>query len=122
LRSALRSTGRRTALSLSAAAALGITGTYAAATANAAPSPAWSRVCGAPTGAMAACNALRVTNVHQTVHAMGVTPNATPSGYGPSDLLSAYNLPANGGAGQTVAIVDAHDDPSAEADLALYRA
>ncbi|SEM63255.1 S53 family peptidase, partial [Streptacidiphilus jiangxiensis] len=29
--------------------------------------------------------------------------------------------PANGGAGQTVAIVDAQDDPNAEADLATYR-
>ncbi len=46
----------------------------------------------------------------------------TPAGYGPADLHSAYNLPANGGAGQTVAIVDAFDDPNAEADLAVYRA
>jgi hypothetical protein len=53
--------------------------------------------------------------------AHAVTAAATPSGYGPSDLLSAYNLPADGGAGQTVAIVDAQDDPNAEADLATYR-
>ncbi|GAA2000964.1 Kelch repeat-containing protein [Catenulispora subtropica] len=46
---------------------------------------------------------------------------ATPAGFGPADLLSAYNLPADGGAGATVAIVDAYDDPNAEADLALYR-
>jgi subtilase family serine protease len=53
----------------------------------------------------------------------GVTPNAaTPSGLGPSDLQSAYALPsATAGAGKTVAIVDAYDDPSAEADLAVYR-
>jgi N-acetylneuraminic acid mutarotase len=43
-------------------------------------------------------------------------------GYGPADLASAYDLPANGGASQTVAIVDAYDDPNAEADLATYRA
>src|SRR5262249_49255847 len=42
-------------------------------------------------------------------------------GFAPSDLLSAYGLPANGGAGQTVAIVDAYDDPSALADLEIYR-
>ena len=42
-------------------------------------------------------------------------------GYGPVDLLSAYKLPASGGAGRTVAIVDAYDDPNAEADLAVYR-
>jgi subtilase family serine protease len=45
-----------------------------------------------------------------------------PSGYGPADLQSAYVLPsATAGAGQTVAIVDAFDDPTAEQDLAQYR-
>jgi len=44
-----------------------------------------------------------------------------PSGYHPSDLQAAYGLPAAGGSGQTVAIVDAYDDPNAEADLAVYR-
>jgi subtilase family serine protease len=48
---------------------------------------------------------------------------SSPAGYGPIDLRSAYNLPAapSAGAGQTVAIVDAQDDPNAEADLATYR-
>jgi hypothetical protein len=47
----------------------------------------------------------------------------TPSGYGPADLRSAYALPsATAGGGQTVAIVDAYDDPNAEADLQVYRA
>ena len=42
--------------------------------------------------------------------------------YGPTDLQAAYNLPsATKGAGQTVGIVDAFDDPTAESDLALYR-
>jgi subtilase family serine protease len=46
----------------------------------------------------------------------------TPSGYGPADLQSAYALPsATAGNGQTVAIVDAFDDPTAEQDLATYR-
>jgi subtilase family serine protease len=46
----------------------------------------------------------------------------TPSGYGPADLQSAYALPsATAGSGQTVAIVDAFDDPTAEQDLATYR-
>jgi subtilase family serine protease len=45
-----------------------------------------------------------------------------PSGYGPADLQSAYALPsATAGSGQTVAIVDAFDDPTAESDLAQYR-
>jgi hypothetical protein len=64
----------------------------------------------------ASCWAERLTGVHG---AMGVRP-AAPSGMGPSDIQSAYRLP-NGGSGTTVAIVDAYDDPKAEADLATYR-
>lgn len=104
------------------AAALGI-GVLAAAPAQAAPhGVAWTRSCAVVTTVgQAYCNALRVTSVQEHVHATGVTPNATPSGYGPSDLYSAYNLPTGGGAGQTVAIVDAYDDPNAEADMNVYR-
>jgi subtilase family serine protease len=44
------------------------------------------------------------------------------SGYGPPDLQAAYNLPSSTqGAGQTIGIVDAFDDPNVEADLAVYR-
>jgi len=49
----------------------------------------------------------------------------TPAGYGPSDLQSAYALAAASaanGVGQTIAIVDAYDDPTAENDLGVYRA
>jgi subtilase family serine protease len=54
-------------------------------------------------------------------------PPGTPAGYGPSDLHAAYSLPglASGdttGTGQTIAIVDAFDDPTAENDLNVYRA
>jgi subtilase family serine protease len=49
-------------------------------------------------------------------------PSETPYGYTPTDLQSAYNLPSTtDGAGQTVAIVDAYDDPDAESDLFIYR-
>ncbi len=52
----------------------------------------------------------------------GVVPNLdTPSGYGPTDIQSAYKLPANGGAGMTIASVVAYDAPTAAADLAVYR-
>ena len=51
---------------------------------------------------------------------------ALPAGYGPADIQSAYaiaaDVQAHAGKGRTVAIVDAYDDPTAEADLALYRA
>src|SRR5207244_1285314 len=46
---------------------------------------------------------------------------AGPTGYNPADLIAAYKLPTTGGVGQTVAIVDAFDDPNAESDLAVYR-
>src|SRR5262249_40895985 len=47
-------------------------------------------------------------------------PTASPQGLTPSDLHSAYAIPASGAAA-TIAIVDAQDDPQAEADLATYR-
>jgi subtilase family serine protease len=51
-----------------------------------------------------------------------VSPSVVqPAGYGPADLAAAYKLPKNAGRGQTVAIVDAFDNPNAEADLAVYR-
>ncbi|NUP51973.1 MAG: peptidase S8 and S53 subtilisin kexin sedolisin [Catenulispora sp.] len=76
----------------------------------------------------AACLALRYTPQAKTNASLAQSlaqPSlltSAPSGYGPADLLSAYDLPADGGAGQTIAIVDALDDPTAEADLAVYRA
>jgi len=55
----------------------------------------------------------------------GRRPNASsPSGYFPSNLQTAYNLTSassTNGAGETVAIVDAYDDPKAASDLAVYR-
>ncbi|WP_344463104.1 putative Ig domain-containing protein [Kitasatospora kazusensis] len=76
-----------------------------------------ARSCAAPThpGELA-CLALRRTDLGR----QALSPSALPSGFGPSDLLSAYNLPA-GGSGRTVAIVDAQDDPNAESDLSTYR-
>lgn len=48
-------------------------------------------------------------------------PNA-PFPFGPSDIRRAYgvDLLANKGAGQTIAIVDAFDNPDAESDLATF--
>jgi subtilase family serine protease len=64
----------------------------------------------------ATCFALKRTDIQQNA----LAPNAAPSGLGPSDIQSAYKL-GSGGSGQTVAIVDANDDPNAESDLAAYR-
>lgn len=45
-------------------------------------------------------------------------PSLVP-GYHPSDLQAAYGL--TGGGSETVAIVDAYDDPTVESDLNVYR-
>ncbi|MGY6020672.1 S53 family peptidase [Streptomyces spinosirectus] len=98
----------------------------------------YEKACAAtPKKGHAACDALRVTGgttafMEKQAALKGVTPKtvepgaaaADPTGYGPSDLQSAYGLTgaaASSGAGRTVAVVDAYDDPDAEADLATYR-
>jgi subtilase family serine protease len=80
-----------------------------------------ARVCPSAAPGEARCHSL------VRVDASG-NPLATtgPSGYHPSDLISAYALPATATGtwtwnGQTIAIVDAFDDGNAEADLAVYR-
>ncbi len=78
-------------------------------------------VCAAATHrGQAACFAVKVTDM-DTYVGPKAAPD-TPSGYGPSGLRRAYNLPSGRGSGRTVAIVDAYDDPNAESDLATYRA
>jgi subtilase family serine protease len=50
---------------------------------------------------------------------------ASHDGLGPPDLRAAYNLASaavSRGKGQTVALVDAYDDPTIESDLNTYRA
>lgn len=106
-----------------ASAALAVVGLQlpTATPASAAPSsrPDVVRQCADAKPGEFSCFALRRTDVPARA---GVQPHAaTPDGFGASDLQSAYALPPDGGAGQTVAIVDAYDDPTAEADLAVYR-
>jgi subtilase family serine protease len=70
-----------------------------------------------------ACLVLVRTNVRQQAERL-LVPGAAPMGvgYGPASLQNAYRLPSStAGAGQTVAVVDAMDDPNAAADLATYR-
>src|SRR4051794_14040090 len=75
----------------------------------------------APAPGYATCHAIRRTDVSGPVARPDVaSPNI--AGYGPSVIRSAYRLPSNTrGAGRTIAIVDAFDDPRAESDLAVYR-
>lgn len=78
---------------------------------------AHARVCPSAAFGEARCHSLiRVDDAGAPLATSG------PSGYGPSDLRAAYGLgSALGGAGQTIAIVDAFDDANAESDLAVYR-
>jgi subtilase family serine protease len=76
-----------------------------------------ARVCDAAKADEAQCHA------HAIIENDGsVAANAVPSGYGPSDLRSAYNVTSNGSSTTTIAIVDAYGYANAEADLAVYRA
>jgi len=72
-----------------------------------------------PAGYASCFAVIRTPSNHQ------ITPDTSgpPStALGPADIQSAYNLPsATAGGGQTVAIVDAGDDPDAESDLAVFR-
>ncbi|MFN8473677.1 MAG: peptidase S8 [Anaerolineae bacterium] len=67
----------------------------------------------------ARCHAIFRTDVPAHLDAEQAT---TPSGFGPSDLQVAYSIPTTISGQPTVAIVDAYDDPKAEADLGVYRA
>jgi subtilase family serine protease len=46
--------------------------------------------------------------------------SSLPPGYGPAQFHGAYSLPSQASVGQTIAIVDAYDDPSARSDLSTY--
>ncbi|RPF34597.1 S53 family peptidase [Streptomyces sp. TLI_185] len=131
---------RRITTAAAATAALLLTGFGTAVQADATQQAASTKVtwtatpCATPAhkGELA-CNSYRVTGgltafQKQQAARTGVTPKAadaaTPSGYGPTDLQSAYGLTsaaASNGSGETIAIVDAYDDPNAETDLATYR-
>ncbi|MGI5133845.1 carboxypeptidase regulatory-like domain-containing protein [Streptomyces sp. CA-106110] len=105
-----------------ASAVAGLAGTSAPVqAAPAQPSPVGNvqSLCGTAKPGDFTCFALRRTDVKPFNGLRAAA--AEPSGLGPADLQSAYKLPSDGGAGQTIAIVDAFDDPQAEADLALYR-
>jgi len=89
--------------------------------AAAAPGARFARTCAAVPAGMMRCFA-----IHRTTGVVAHVPNGTDaalavSGFGPSDLASAYSVPTSLGSGKTVAIVDAYNDPNAASDLATYR-
>lgn len=111
------------------AAALALTGTGAALAAT----PATPATLAAPMARAACGNAvvaghvrcfalIRTDATARTAAALADGTNKPPPGFGSAALQAAYRLPIADGSGQTVAIVDAFDDPTAATDLATYRA
>lgn len=89
--------------------------------------------CSDPAPGRAGCLALQlVPHTAQALartHPLGITrsgpiraqsPAAGDFGLRPQDIHSAYQLPSTAGAAQTIALVDAYHDPTAEADLQAY--
>jgi hypothetical protein len=72
-------------------------------------------VCPTPPAAHSHCYALVVTDKRGNPRA-----SSAPKGLSPGEIRSAYGFPESGGAGQTIAIVDAYDDPTAESDLNTF--
>jgi hypothetical protein len=126
-------TGALVGAGLAALAATAVPTSSASAAPSAAGRAHSHHVCGTAAHGHAACNAeLRddaasltgLAGARTTGAMRAAASTATPpAGYGPADIQSAYKLPGvSGGAGKTVAIVDAYDAPTAEADLGVYRA
>jgi hypothetical protein len=110
-----------------AAAVLGVVALTAGLTpppivARTTPEPSAESVCDAPKSGFAGCLVLRRTDLVARP-ASAVTAAVAPDGFGPADLVSAYGLPSGGteGTGMTVAVVDAYDAATAEADMNAYR-
>jgi subtilase family serine protease len=129
--SSLRSFGARRLVLIGAAVALG-SGMASAALLSA---PAGADPGGVPNpaaspearGHIAACgpadpNSARCHSDLLTVNGKVVSSASAPvpGSYGPADLRSAYNLQTAGSV-QTVALVDAYNDPDAESDMGVYR-
>jgi subtilase family serine protease len=100
-----------------AAATLSTVGIASASTPSAAPQARHAaKVCATAPKGFAACYAKVVDDGTGKPAVTGA-----PSGLNPVDIRSAYALTASSSGGRTVAIVDAYNDPTAEADLGVYR-
>jgi Big-like domain-containing protein/uncharacterized protein DUF11 len=92
----------------------------------------YRRVCSLPTAGQFECMALLRTDIKAVSEsqleaqrgALGPLDAPSGDGYGPADLQSAYDLASaaeSAGGGETVAVVDAYNDPDITSDLATYR-
>jgi len=75
------------------------------------------RACDLPKAAVGECGAQVVTNSAGSPLASSAP---APGSYGPAQFHAAYALPTTAPSAQTIAIVDAYNDPNIEADLATY--
>jgi subtilase family serine protease len=72
-------------------------------------------------GPAAAGDARCLAHVALDAHGTVTTAIAPPAGwYGPGQFHGAYELPASTASAQTIAIVDAYDDPTVRSDLTEY--
>jgi len=115
------------ALALTVAAGPQSAGAAGSASGSASGSVSVRRACSArPAAGRDQCQALIRTGAGgQPLVSHAVSPASPPSGYGPGQLQSAYELAtaaAVRGTRQIVAVVDAYDDPNAQTDLIAYRA
>lgn len=103
-----------------ASAVLGLPTIASALSSNANP-VATEHVCGAvPTG-VAHCDAIVVVPA-KSGPSKGHSGGSSFSGYTPTQIVTAYGFPTSptAGTGQTIAIVDAYNDPTALSDLSYF--
>ena len=74
-------------------------------------------VCPAASLGAAHCDSLVVTDANGNPTASTTPP---PGAYGPTQFHTGYGLPTTAPSTQTIAIVDAYNDPNIENDLAVY--
>jgi subtilase family serine protease len=108
---------RRSIFALLVCASLAGVGLFAAAAVGANGNANAHAVCPSPPAGYAHCHALVVTDSRGNPDT-----GSAPSGLSPATIKSVYNFSTSttAGAGKTIAIVDAYDDPSAESDLGVF--
>jgi PKD repeat protein len=84
------------------------------------PPQAGSATCFAIVRRPVAAEAADSPGVHSYLLGAGAASSGPAGGLTPGQLASAYAYDPTGGSGQTVAIVDAYDDPKIEEDLAVF--
>jgi hypothetical protein len=126
---------RAIAAAAAGCAVLGAPSAAAAATVSPLPESDYTTraACAAPEPGRVACMALQLVPLTAQArahrHPLGIasavvpaSPSPTAGSFGlrPQDLHSAYGLPTSAPSAQTIAVVDAYNDPHAETDLAAY--